>query len=124
MNYSVTLPPPPSVNTYWRTFRGRMIVSAKGREYRQAVANVVQWRELRPMFEGPVAVELTFCPPDKRRRDLDNLLKATFDALTSAGVWGDDNQVNEFTVRRGKQAKGGQLRVSVRKTVGADDDLV
>lgn len=113
MNYSVTLPPPPSVNTYWRTFRGRMLISAKGREYRQTVANTVAWRELRPMFSGLVSVELTFCPPDKRRRDLDNLLKATFDALTSAGVWADDNQVNEFTVRRGKQIKGGALFVEV-----------
>ena len=37
----LTLPWPPSMNTYWRTFQGRMIISAKGREYRKAVADQV-----------------------------------------------------------------------------------
>jgi Holliday junction resolvase RusA-like endonuclease len=32
-----TLPWPPSVNTNWRTVNGRMIISAKGREYREEV---------------------------------------------------------------------------------------
>ena len=32
----LTLPWPPTVNTYWRNFGGRTIVSAKGRSYRKA----------------------------------------------------------------------------------------
>lgn len=36
------LPWPPSVNTYWRTFRGRMLISAHGRDYRvRAVAAAI-----------------------------------------------------------------------------------
>ena len=31
--------------------------------------------------------------PDKRVRDLDNLLKAPLDALTRAGFWVDDSQI-------------------------------
>ena len=31
----LTLPWPPSVNRYWRTFQGRMIISADGRAYRK-----------------------------------------------------------------------------------------
>ncbi|WP_317472009.1 RusA family crossover junction endodeoxyribonuclease, partial [Cronobacter sakazakii] len=30
-----------------------------------------------------------------RKRDLDNLPKAVFDALTSAGFWLDDGQVDD-----------------------------
>ena len=37
----ITLPWPPTVNTYWRNFNGRTIISAKGREYRKAVADQV-----------------------------------------------------------------------------------
>ena len=35
----ITLPWPPSVNTYWRNFDGRMIISARGREYRETVGD-------------------------------------------------------------------------------------
>jgi crossover junction endodeoxyribonuclease RusA len=37
----LTLPWPPTVNTYWRNFNGRVLISAKGREYRKAVADQV-----------------------------------------------------------------------------------
>ena len=37
----LTFPWPPSVNKYWRTFQGRMIISAEGRSYRKAVADQV-----------------------------------------------------------------------------------
>ena len=33
----MVLPYPPSINSYYRTFRGRMLISAKGREYRKVV---------------------------------------------------------------------------------------
>ena len=33
----IVLPYPPSVNTYWRAVKGRVILSKKGREYRHAV---------------------------------------------------------------------------------------
>ncbi len=36
--------------------------------------------------------------PDRRRRDLDNLQKAAFDALTKAGFWLDDIQVVDYRV--------------------------
>jgi len=39
-------------------------------------------------------------PPDRRRRDLDNLLKSVLDALEHAGVYADDSQVDLLVVRR------------------------
>jgi crossover junction endodeoxyribonuclease RusA len=39
-------------------------------------------------------------PPDRRRRDLDNLLKPTLDALQHGGVYEDDSQVDLLVVRR------------------------
>ena len=39
-------------------------------------------------------------PPDRRRRDLDNLLKPALDALQHAGVYEDDSQVDWLVARR------------------------
>ena len=37
----LTLPWPPSTNTYYRNIAGKTLISAKGREYRAAVADQV-----------------------------------------------------------------------------------
>jgi crossover junction endodeoxyribonuclease RusA len=38
--------------------------------------------------------------PDRRKRDLSNLIKAMEDAMTQAGVWGDDSQIDYLTIIR------------------------
>jgi Holliday junction resolvase RusA-like endonuclease len=45
----------------------------------------------RVRFDGPVKVGLFLSPPDRRRRDGDNLEKAIMDALVKAGVIRDDS---------------------------------
>ena len=47
------------------------------------------------------------------------MLKATLDALTHAGVWLDDSQIDLLSVERAQVVKGGELRVtiSVREAV-------
>ena len=64
---------------------------------------------------GPLALTLTFCAPDRRRRDLDNLLaalKADFDGVAQAlGV--DDQLFEPLTLRRGEPVKGGAVVLEV-----------
>lgn len=50
-------------------------------------------------------------PPDKRRRDLDNILKAPLDALTHAGLLIDDEQFDEINIVRGQLVPGGRLGI-------------
>jgi len=113
------LPFPPSVNHYFRSVvigkAARVLISAEGRLYRKRVevaANPV----LRdgPPLAGRLAVTLTAYPPDLRKRDLDNLAKATLDALTHAGAWGDDSQIDELRIiRGGKAGDGGRMVVEI-----------
>lgn len=115
----MTLPWPPSVNGYWRTFRNRQILSAKAREYR---AEVLKHRE-DPYCSWPVLcldervrVHLLLCPPDRRDRDIDNYTKGVFDALTHACVWVDDKQVKSLGVDWGEcTGKPGSVLVTIEE---------
>lgn len=106
------LPYPPSVNHYYRTYRGRMLVSAKGRAYRDDVAHRIVMAG-NPSLIGKLRVTIHLSPPDNRRRDLDNCLKALLDAMQNAGVYHDDSQIDEMLVKRNKSKKGGLVHVTL-----------
>lgn len=50
-------------------------------------------------MEGDLQVWLEAYPPDKRRRDIDNLLKAVFDSLQKSGIILDDSQIKSVHAR-------------------------
>lgn len=109
----LSLPYPPSVNHYWRRAGSRTIVSAEGRRYRAAAARTLAMRRIRH-FEGRVSVRVVVHPPDRRRRDLDNVLKALLDALAQpGGAYRDDSQIDGLEVLRGEVVKGGLVVVTV-----------
>lgn len=64
---------------------------------------------------GTLPLTVTFCSPDKRRRDLDNLLaslKADFDGVAQAlGV--DDQLLEPITLRRGEAVKFGRVVLEI-----------
>lgn len=105
------LPWPPSVNRYYRTVLGRMLISREGREYRKLITELV---DVPTMFLGRVAVTVECHAPDRRRRDLDNICKCLFDSLTSAGVWDDDSQIDDMRVVRAGVMPRGMVRVEIR----------
>ena len=114
----LVLPFPPSVNTYWRhpstgKLAGRHLISEKGRAYREAVrAHVAEGKSRQ--IHCPVAVDIEAFMPDRRRRDLDNLLKSLLDSLTHAGVWQDDDQVHDLRIRRAATL-GGMVKVRIEE---------
>jgi crossover junction endodeoxyribonuclease RusA len=116
----VVLPYPPSVNHYWRYARGRFYISPAGHSYREAVADILaDCQKLR----GPVALEIEVYPPDRRRRDLDNILKSVLDALEYAGAFDDDAQVASIFVQRKEVVREGKCRVRLRKITPRSDTL-
>ena len=112
------IPFPPSVNTYWRhpnkgKLAGRHLISEKGRTYRKDVWHLITSLKLKK-WVGPVCVQIYAYMPDKRRRDLDNILKACLDSLTYAGVWEDDYQIDELFIKRMPKL-GGFLTVEIKQ---------
>tara|TARA_Y100000401_G_scaffold35661_1_gene26698 strand:+ start:25487 stop:25900 length:414 start_codon:yes stop_codon:yes gene_type:complete len=123
----VIIPYPPSVNTYWRAVKGRVILSKKGREYRyvvnEAIAAAFEGDEVddpRPLL-GRLKVKIVATMPDKRRRDIDNINKAALDALGYAGVYGDDNQIDDLHVVRGDVFSPGCLDITIEEM---SDDIM
>lgn len=64
---------------------------------------------------GRLSMSLTFCQPDKRRRDMDNLLasmKSDLDGISQAlGL--DDQHFDPLILKRGEPIKGGCVLVEV-----------
>lgn len=83
--FAATLPYPPSVNSIWRRVGSKTLLSADGREYHARVENAVALLMTRyPVPPAPHAVRLSFVVPDRRKRDLDNVLKAILDPVYRA----------------------------------------
>ena len=96
----LTLPWPPSANTYWRRNGSRYFISPKGQDYRQYV--LIDAIHGRNYFDKDSRIKLIIeaYPPDKRKRDLDNLFKSLLDSLQFARVFPDDNQIDILYIQR------------------------
>lgn len=90
----ISLPFPPSVNALYRAVGGRSILSAGYRDWKRHAG--LELMIQRPKkHAGPVSVEVALCPPDKRRRDIDNAgFKAVLDLLvTHQIIEADDSTI-------------------------------
>ena len=108
------LPYPPSVNHYYRNVGRRTLISREGRRYRERVGAILASMNVRPLL-GPVVVRVEVFPPDRRRRDLDNLQKSLWDALQHGGAYQDDSQIMRFTVERFQPTPGGRVIVRIEE---------
>lgn len=117
--YRIWLPWPPSNNRYYRHNRGRTHISAEGLAYRQSVSQIITSGRLDIRTESPLKIRIECHMPDRRRRDLDNLQKAAFDALTKAGFWLDDVQVVDYRVVKMPIVKGGRLELTITELEAA-----
>lgn len=119
MTITIELPWPPTVNSYWRhpivNGQRRSLISKAGRAYRNDVWGA--WLQCSDRCAQPIThtvkVDLAVYPPDRRRRDLDNLPKAVFDSLTHVGVWADDSLVDDFRVHRESVNAPGRVVVTI-----------
>lgn len=110
--YHATLPYPPTANHLHAVYRGRKILSRKGREY---YADVEAFIPTGGPFTGKLAVTINAWMPDKRRRDLSNVLKALEDAMTYAGFWEDDSQICDLRITRAGVEKPGRVEVYIQE---------
>ena len=113
MHVWLELPFPPSMNTYWRNFRGRTVLSKAGRQFKIAVQDYIIEKNIPKFGDKKLKITMILRPRDKRKIDIDNRIKAVLDSLQDAGVFDDDFQVDHLEMMRGEPIKFGAIHVVI-----------
>jgi crossover junction endodeoxyribonuclease RusA len=118
MIYIISTPFPPSINHYWKhRVIGRhasVYLSAEALKFRSTIKGLIDDSD-KIKFTDRVSVTIRLHAPNKRKYDIDNRIKGLFDAFTHAGLWEDDEQVDELTVIRGIIIPDGMAIVEIKK---------
>ena len=105
------LPLPPSLNRLWRSNRGRVHRAPRYLSWLKAAG----WEQRPARIDGPVRISIAAGRPDRRKRDIDNLLKAVLDLVTKHGVIQDDAQVVSLTSSWSEDVAGGRITIEVKR---------
>lgn len=133
MKLTLDLPWPPSVNHYKRG--GSVVRTKSGQLYQQRVntnetkqfyfdvyiiaKNAINsgenlWK--KSLLDNEYfAIKIYASPPDKKKRDIDNILKVLLDSLVRASVIEDDSFIRKLYVEKIAPEKGGKVRVELEK---------
>lgn len=111
---NLILPFPPSVNSYWGFKGSHRYLTPKAKDFKQSVFWLFRQSQHKGFGRHRIYVSIVLQAPDRRTRDLDNYLKSLLDALTQAGVYNDDSQIDRLVVTRGDIIQGGLARVSIQ----------
>lgn len=97
---TLTIPFPPSMNRLWRASKGGGVYrSPEYAKWKEHACWEIASQCRSERLQGPFKLTMLVVPPDKRHRDLDNLLKASLDALAGAGVIANDRHCRWIEAR-------------------------
>lgn len=109
----LSIPYPPSGNHMWKHAKGKHYLTDQARRYYEQVAWIIKSSGLAMGLEDRLLVEVDIYPPDKRKRDLSNVIKVVEDACTKAGLWQDDSQIDRLVLQRMPPIKDGAIALRV-----------
>jgi crossover junction endodeoxyribonuclease RusA len=90
-------------------------VSKAGKEFKAQVSDYVVEYRVPKLGTARLEMQVTLYPKDRRKQDIDNRIKALWDALADAGVFDNDEQIDTLMVQRGAIKKGGGCMVIIEK---------
>lgn len=95
---AISLPYPPTLNNLFKNAgaRGRVKTQAYNCWLQEAL--LILRAQRAPKHTGSFRATIVLTRPDRRRRDIDNTVKALMDALKKGGVIEDDHLAQSVTV--------------------------
>jgi crossover junction endodeoxyribonuclease RusA len=117
----LTLPYPPTVNHYWGTSGKRRYIKPQGIKFRNDVIGIVLQNNANKKLPDRVMIDIKAYMPDRRKRDLDNINKAIFDALIHSGVILDDEQIDVLHSERKEVFKDGKIELTISALGGINE---
>ena len=114
---TLELPWPPSNNHYKHPRRGGgYYLTDKARAYHNEVFYIVRCKKREENLDtARLSVTVKAYPPDRRKRDLDNIWKVLLDSLQASDVFKDDSQIDHLEIRRAAPVKGGKILITIRE---------
>lgn len=129
--FKLELPWPPTANHIWENVNiGGKTRTYRSKEYKTfldgawAAYHIAKAKGECPSkaIEGDeIHVRLVLFPPNNRRYDVDNRIKAVLDALTHVGLWHDDSQIRSVNAWKWYRAEKEHPRVEVEIRVYPPD---
>lgn len=114
MSTEFTVPYPPQANHMYTVARGRKIKSTAYRTWTLHACMHIQAQRVGAVA-GHYHMDIVVPRPDRRGRDIDNLMKPLSDAIASAGVISNDNLAMSVRIAWAsvEPTKGDLVRVRV-----------
>lgn len=95
--------------------RGRRFPNKKAIDYKVKVQDIVIEKCARKFGSVPISLQIWVYPPDRRKRDISNIIKIVEDSLQDAGIYDDDFQIGLLVVERGKILKNGKITIMIEE---------
>lgn len=111
-SWGLELPYPPTINHAYMTIKnGKRILKPEFIQFKFVVSMLIaNSKQLRGFPLPPLQLFIEVYPPDKRKRDLDNIIKVLQDAIFD-GLHLDDSSVKTLAVTRREIIKNGKVIV-------------
>jgi len=110
--------PWPDKSMWPNSRKDRRGVAPTRRQYRSDGAKATWAAGFRKVRWERAHLLVTFCPPDRRKRDLDNMLAAIKSGLDGVSdALGVDDSAWDLTIRRGCVVDGGQVQIEFGQPV-------
>lgn len=105
------IPYPPSLNKYWRTFKGRVYLSSEAKKYKSDVRKIFEASNVDLLKEDKMVILHIDVYRPRKIGDLDNTLKGILDSLNGC-LYVDDRQVVEIHARRFDDKENPRVNIS------------
>lgn len=103
-----------SVNNIWHKNKTGVYLNPAVKNFKKMV--YLECLNKKKFESQPLKLHIKMFPPDKRKRDIDNVLKIILDSLQFANVYYDDSQIVKLYIEKCEIVENGMIVVKIKPT--------